>query len=448
MFDSDALLSRLKQLDSIDQVVVAYSGGLDSSVLLDALVRLRDAQQISALRAVHVNHGISARAQDWQSHCETVCELLRVPLQVEKVDVERGARGLEDAAREARYVAFLRHLNPVDNLVTAQHLDDQAETVLLRLLRGAGPRGLGAMRDVRALGPARLVRPLLHWRRDELLDYAKRRGLEWTEDDSNQDIDLDRNYLRHQVMPSLASRWPGYASSLGRAASLAQDADQALAGYARAELAKLGAERGTLSVAWLRNQAGSMQGGLLQEWARMLGLPLPGAKAIERILSEVMNAAIDGMPKVEWGPPGAPVEMRRYRDQLYLMAAPPPHDASLKLTWAVEPCLVLPDGSRLMAQRSVGVGIAARHLLPGGLEIRFRQGGERCQPVGRSGSHPLKKVFQELEIPPWVRDRIPLIYNENELISVAGCFTCEGYAAGPDEEGCEVSWEARSIEPG
>lgn len=448
MFDPSTLLSRLHTLHCTDQIVVAYSGGLDSSVLLDALARLRDGQQIAALRAVHVNHGLSPAAQEWQSHCETVCGRLGVPLQIEQVEVISGSRGLEHAAREARYAAISMHLHPGDNLLTAQHLDDQAETVLLRLLRGAGPRGMGAMREIRPIGPARLVRPLLTWRREALREYAQRFGVEWIEDSSNADLTLDRNYLRHEVMPALARRWPGSAASLAQSASLAQQADQAIAGHAESALVSIGAQRGTIPVQWLQSQPASMQGGLLQEWARMLDFPSPGSRAIRKILHEVLEAGEDRMPEVQWGDTGAPVQVRRYRDRLYLLSVPPAHDASLRFKWDPDTSLVLPDGSKIMSRRRVGSGIAERFLLTGEVEIRFRQGGERCQPLGRSGSHPLKKVFQEMAIPPWQRDRIPLIYQENELIAVVGLFVCAAYAAGPDEAGREVTWELPSIEGG
>lgn len=444
MFDPDGLLTRLKQLVCTEHIVVAFSGGLDSSVLLHALANLRDRQQVSGLRAIHVNHGLSSEAASWQAYCERVCARFDIPLQIERVTVERGAGGLEAAARQARYAALRAGLSAGDNLLTAQHLDDQAETVLLRLLRGAGPRGLGAIRDMRELGAARLVRPLLAWSRAELLDYAERAGIEWIEDPSNEDSSLDRNYLRQRVMPTLEERWPGYAGSFAQSAQLAHQANLALNEHAREKMEQTDAVAGVLSCAWLGHQSDAMQGILLQEWARMLGLTPPGANAIARIRSEVLTARPDAMPCVEWGKREGLVEIRRYRDSLYLMAALLPHDASQRLAMTLEPVQRLPHGGRLVGAQAVGRGVDAEFLKHA--QIRFRQGGERCTPAGRCGSHPLKKLFQEYGVPPWKRARIPLIYSGEELVAVPGLFVCEGYAAGPSSEGWEFSWQPGSIE--
>lgn len=448
MFDPKGLLDQLQRLQCLDQIVVAYSGGLDSSVLLRALAALYSDGQIPAFRAIHVHHGISPDASVWQAHCEQVCGDLRVPLHVEKVVVVAGSRGLEDAAREARYDAISEFLKPGDNLLTAQHLDDQAETVLLRLLRGSGPRGLGAMREVRALGVGRIVRPLLCWGRVDLLDYANRCGISWVEDSSNADLHLDRNYLRHQVMPALARRWPRYAANLARSARLARDADQALQAAARSGLLAVNADNGSLCVDWLRGQPVPRQGALLQEWARILGLPAPGARAIREILNVVLVAAHDRLPEIQWGPAEARAILRRYRDLLYLGKLPQPHDASLRVPWDPKPATLLPDGSTMHAEQCRGAGIAASLLVGSDIEIRFRQGGERCRPSGRSGSHPLKKIFQELAVPPWQRDRVPLIYNGQQLLAVAGYFVCDGCVAGRDQRGWKLSWEPREIEAG
>lgn len=446
MFDPGGLLSQLQKLQCTDQIVVAYSGGLDSTVLLHALAELRDQQKLAGLIAVHVNHGLSPDAQAWQVHCEAQCARLGIPLQIEQVEVLVESRGLEDAAREARYAALSRHLGAHSSLLTAQHQDDQAETVLLRLLRGSGLRGLGAMQETRAIGAARLVRPLLAWPRADLLEYAQRRRLHWIEDGSNRDLALDRNYLRHQVMPALARRWPEYAASIACSAGLMQQADKALGGQAKTDLRRAGAERGMLPVSWLAGQPESMQGGLLQEWARMLGLPVPGARAICEVLEHVLGAGKDRNPEVQWGASGTRAQLRRYRDQLYLSGRQAPHDPKCRIPWDVAPSTRLPDGSSITAQRRLGKGVAESLLVAGATEIRFRQGGERCRPAGRPGSHPLKKILQERAVPPWERDRIPMIYRDNQLIAAAGFFVCEGCTAGPGEWGWDLRWEPRSIE--
>lgn len=446
MFEPDGLLQSLDRLGCNEGIVLAFSGGLDSSVLLDALTRLRDAGYLSAFRAIHVNHGLSDEAESWAQHCAQQCDARSVKLEVLSVEVRRGGQGLEAAARKARYAAFERNLFAGEHLLTAQHMDDQAETVLLRLLRGAGPGGLGGMRSRRTLGSAYLVRPLLGWGRSELYAYAKSVGLAWIEDHSNSDLALDRNYLRHKVMPVLAERWPAYAASFSRSADLIEETDRVLVRHARNLLLETGAEQGILPISMLQQTyPESMRAILLREWVRLLGLAVPGSQPVRRILNEVLVAGEDRAPRVEWGAPCERVELRRYRDRLYVGPLGPDPEVSEPLEWSGTPAVALPDGSSLLACPAVGAGVDERHL-QSGIEIRFRQGGERCQPVGRCGSHPLKKIFQERGVPPWLRGRIPLIFSGETLIAVAGQFVCEGYSASEKRPGVEFIWEPGPIE--
>lgn len=196
---------------------IALSGGLDSCVLLHSLAAL---QLPVVLRALHINHQISPNATSWQEHCADICARLNIPFTAVKVDVKNTGRGIEDAAREARYAVFEQHLSSGDYLFTAHHSDDQSETMLLRLMRGAGPRGLAAMAQARRLGQGILYRPLLNFSRAELEEYAQEQALTWVNDESNTNDHYDRNYLRNQVMPLLRERWPAFANKWQQTAEL------------------------------------------------------------------------------------------------------------------------------------------------------------------------------------------------------------------------------------
>lgn len=411
--------------------IVAYSGGLDSHVLLHALSRLG-----VTLAAVHVHHGLSRHADLWAEHCQAQCAALRVPCTVMRVQVPRVGGGLEAAARDARYAALEQVLGTGEMLLTAHHQDDQAETLLLMLLRGAGVAGLSAMPAVRSFGSGLLGRPLLELPRAVLHDYAVVHALSWVDDESNYDTDLDRNYLRHEVLPVLRRRWPVVERTLARTAAHLAEAGELMAGLAAADLATAhGGHAGTLSVAVLNSLAVPRRRNLLRHWLRDLRLPLPDTAHLHRIEQEVLPARLDARPRVDW--PGA--EVRRYRDDLYAMTPLLPVPDT-ELPWDLAQPLLLPDGRCLVASPAVGRGLSLKRLAAARVTVRFRAGGERCAPVGRGHSHELKKLFQEAGVPPWERERVPLLFVDDVLAQVVGYWICASHAAAPGEEAlsCEV----------
>ncbi len=243
------------------QLLVAFSGGLDSTVLLHQLVLLREQDPSLTLRAVHVHHGLSAHADDWVAHCRQICQQWQVPLVVHRVTLARGGLGVEAHARAARYQAFQDTLNAGEVLVTAQHQDDQCETLLLALKRGSGPTGLSAMAPSSAFADSRLLRPLLNETRESLRQWALAHQLSWIEDESNQDDTYDRNFLRLRVIPLLRERWPHFSEAVARSASLCAEQEQLLDEILAAELASLVAEDGSLAIAPLTSMSSPRRAG-------------------------------------------------------------------------------------------------------------------------------------------------------------------------------------------
>ncbi len=432
-FSPENLIHTLRGLPAAQRYWVALSGGLDSTVLLQALAGRRDALP-GELRAVHVDHGLNPRSRDWQRHCERLCAALGVPLECRRVEVSPATgESLEAVAREQRYAAFRSLLSPGDLLLLAQHQDDQLETFLLQALRGAGVRGLAAMPEEALSEGLHLARPLLPYPRAELEAWARAEGLAWVEDPSNADTGFDRNYLRHEVLSRLKARWPAAGETLSRSARLCAEADGLMRELAEEDATcyHLG---DTLPLKALVELSAPRARNLLRYWLQGRGLALPPAHKLEEILRQA-GARTDRNPCVDWE--GA--EVRRYRLRLYAQrpVAPAPAGFSLK------PGAIHELGAGLGALRLVpaqGEGLRAALCGPAGLTVDFRQGGESCRPAGKAHQRPLKKWLQELHVVPWLRDRLPLLHAGDELLAVAGLFVCEPHAARAGEAGLRIEW--------
>ncbi len=436
-FFPEQLLPILQRLPEARHYWLAFSGGLDSTVLLHALSQLRE-QLLAPLSAIHVDHGLSPDSADWSQQCRRQCEMVGIELHEMSVEVERRGRGIEAAAREARYSAFGRVVGEDEMLLTAHHQDDQAETLLLQLLRGGGVRGLAAMPEHRPLAGGWLGRPLLSFSRKVLQDYAEAQGLVWIEDPSNFDTSLERNYLRHELLPQLEQRHPALRTVLARSAEQFAESSELLDELAARDLERVAINGdSTLSADALRELSGARQRNLLRYWLRSLALPLPASRNLQRIIDEVLTATEDAEPLVHW--PGA--EVRRYRDRLYAMLPLSPLVQEQAMhTWGGELEMSLPGGGgRLQMRRVEGKGIR-EELLGTGLCIGWRRGGEKIAPPGRGGHHTLKKLYQEAAIPPWERERRPLLYIDGQLAQVAGLWTDSRFACGENEQGMQFEW--------
>lgn len=424
--------SALAALPPAPRHVLAISGGLDSMVLLQLFTTLRDSDAGLSLHAVHVHHGLNPRADDWAGFCERACAKADIPLAVHHIRIDpEAAEGPEAAARHGRYRVFAEAVDDGAALVTAHHADDQGETFLLQALRGAGVAGLAAMPPWRPLGNGLLLRPLLPWTRRQLAAHAGQHGLTWVEDDSNLDRGFDRNFLRHEILPLLRRRWPGLAGTLNRASALQREARELLDELAAGDLAACRRPApGVLELAPLLRLSAPRQANLLRHWLRQLGQQVPDHDRLAQILTELLPARDDAQPQVGWDG----LELRRHRQYLYLLPRRPDPDPGLSLDWDLSGPLTIPGIGTLGLVPADGEGLDAA-ALPDRARVRLRQGGETLQPAGRREHHSLKKLLQETELPPWERQRLPLLFVEDTLVAVAGLWVAEGWQARPGQAG-------------
>ncbi len=422
------------------RIKVAFSGGLDSHALLDALVQLRGTHDI-ALSAWHVNHGLQPAAASWVDHCAQVCHAYGVPFALSVVQVANTAEeGVEAAARRARYAAFREGVAAGEFLLLAHQRDDQAETVLLQLLRGTGLAGLAAMPERVRFGAGEMLRPLLGFSRASLLNYANKRELQWVEDPSNLDTRLRRNYLRREIMPRLREQWPGADALLARNARHAAEAEELLDVLAGSDLAAClragDRQLPVVSIAALERFTPARQRNVLRYWLRRQGFLPPSVVHLDTLLAQTRREPRSRHFCVVW--PG--VEIWRYRDALVALKAVALPDSALDLVWDTRSPLDVPGLGRLGGQRVRGAGIAT-HRFDGRLRVRLRQGGETLRLPGRTHRHALKKLLQELGLPSWLRPRLPIFYVGNELAAIADLWVGGDFAAKPDEEGFAPRWE-------
>ncbi len=426
------------------RLVLGLSGGLDSVVLLEVLHRLARPLGFK-LSCVHVNHGISPNARRWAAACARKCARLGVALEAQLVDVAPyRAEGLEAAARRARYEIFARQ--EADFVVLAQHLDDQAETLLLQLLRGAGVKGGAAMPVLRpqvaskpgkGARPPAILRPMLALSRRQIEDYASARRLKWVEDESNADLRFDRNFLRHEVLPVIERAFPAYRATLARAArhlaeashiqdDLAQmDAELAVTGnrLALEELKRMGAVRAKNLLRWLLSQQGAAA---------------PEADRLDEGLRQLLHARDDASVHVALGA----YDLRRHDEYAYLLAPLAAVPATLRRDWSGERRWHLPElGGTLFFVRRVGAGLDCARVRDGGLSIGLRQGGEKLRRQTGGATRSLKNLLQEARMPPWERERLPLIYCADTLVAVPGLGVASGWQAGSGNPGWTITWK-------
>ena len=434
--NTENLSAFLETLPKRKRFLIAYSGGLDSHVLLHSMAGL-GREHACGIRAVHVNHGMQPESRSWADHCQNTCRALGVELEV--LEVDAGAPGRESPeswARHKRYAAIATILAGDEVLLTAHHRDDQLETFLLRLLRGAGVLGLASMRAVRRFGTGLHARPLLQHSRAQLLEYAERNGLEWIEDPSNADQGPERNYLRHAVIPAIRDRWPAVALPVGRTIETLAETQGLLDELARQDLLQCRAEDpAMLHVKRVQGLSAPRQKNLFRYWCRVLELPLPDSRRLTRIVTDAVEARWDSTPRLRWK--GA--ALQRYGQYLHLGAPLEEFDRSQVRAWDFsEPCRL--DHGELTARAGRGNGLKQQACVGARVEVRYRAGGEKLRLPGRRCRHRLKKLFQEAGTPPWLRARVPLVYVDDRLALVAGFWTDADFLADADEPSWIVTW--------
>ncbi len=406
---ADIMLNKLLGLLApYKRIFIAYSGGADSHVLLHLLSTFFKSKKGIKLTAIHINHNLSPHAKRWDRHCYQVCKKLHIDYISKSIapGIKPGAHSLEEILRKLRYEIFAKVLPKGACLVTAHQADDQAETLLLQLFRGAGPKGLAAMPEKVEFARGWLVRPLLGCSREDILFYAKCHKLRWIEDESNSNTKFDRNFIRHQLMPHIKNRWPACVKVLNRVSRHCCEASELLNILAEEDLLKVADQEKAhiIDVKSLKKLPLVRQKNVLRFWLHRLSLPIPSEVKLAEVIRTVVNSRYDAMPLVKWF--GA--EVRRFRHGLYAM-----------------PPLVALDSKRSSpALNKLKLQLANELKLdPKKIKLCLRKEGERVKLFKRQGTHELNKLLQEWSVPPWLRNRVPLIYYETKLIAVVGYYT-------------------------
>jgi len=438
-------LESLYRLPDKSNYVIAYSGGVDSHVLLFCCAKLN-----VPVRAVHVHHGLQSVADDWVVHCKKKCEQLGVHLDIAYVDAtQKKSKSPEEAARDARYQALTDSLQEGDCLITAQHQNDQAETLLLQLFRTASTAGLSAMPGKKQIGEHVQIRPLLSFSRTELVSFAHENNLQWIEDPSNQDQVLDRNYVRADILPRLVKRWPAMVTQLATVAELQSNNLNVLEDMAAIDLANVIAESdfqsiycryevlSVLSVPLLIKLSDARLFNLLRYWILSTIDVSPTRNLLLELQKTLIEAQVDANPVLTY----VSFEYRRYQNKLYLLKKKSELAELDIASWKPSIPLVLSEKNiRMTAVKKMGAGLKLE-LLDEMLNIRSRQGGEYFHPAYRQHSQSLKKLLQEEGVPPWERSSFPLLYFKDECIAVIGLWLAKHHAVDEDSEGWIIDAE-------
>jgi tRNA(Ile)-lysidine synthase len=429
-------LTRLLGNTSGQRCCVAFSGGVDSTALLHALAKGSERLGI-ALRAVHVNHHLQPQSDAWAEHCRRIADQLAVPLCVLEVKV-RAARGesIEAAARHARYTAIAAELGAAEHLITAHHREDQMETILLRLMRGAGATGLAGMPQAAPFAQGLLLRPLLGIERAALIAYCQAARLPWIEDASNADTRFDRNYLRGRVIPALRERWPAVAECVTRSGAHLAEARALLDERAHEDLA-LARDGDALRVTALRGLSPARARNLLRFWIENAGEPAPSSAVLDQVMVQMLDARPDAMPLIVMGKR----ELRRYRDVLYL-CRPPPSRPRQALTWAwrEHPDIELPGGLGRLRLQTAETSEAVIGVPAGPLTVRWGSAALKLQLTPRGARKTLRNLFQERGVVPWMRPYLPLVFAGDALVAVADLWSDVRFQPAPGEPRMTIEW--------
>jgi tRNA(Ile)-lysidine synthase len=420
------------------KILLALSGGLDSCVLLHILLSLQKTLPFH-LFALHVHHGLSRNADNWAKFCQQLCEQHQISCQIAYVKVDReSAAGIEGEARKLRYQALLAQY--ADLILLAHHQDDQAETLLLQLMRGSGVKGLAGMAQFDQ--DRRLLRPLLQASRQQLQDYAAGYALQWVEDESNTSLDYERNFVRHQIMPLLRQRNPAVSENIARSAALLAEAQVLLE-----DLAVLDAHENVvedkLNVNALSQLSPARAANLLRWWLSQQGMLMPSQVQLQEMLQQLLCAKSDKQLQIllHHSQHDDAYLLRRFQGFAYISL----HgvNSGMHLSWHGEEQISLEDGSRLLFSKTLGQGLSLKHIENKSLSIQFRAGGERFKPYANRPSKPLKKWLQEINMPPWFRERLPMVFVDQQLVLVPSLGVQAEWQAQADEMGLTVEWQSQ-----
>ena len=425
------------------RVLVALSGGVDSVSLLHKLSELRKQHEISIV-ALHVDHQIQPESDQWVRHCQVQCDVFRVPLQTAKLTFQNTMHGQEAAARQARYDWFASQMNPTDVLVTAHHLEDQVETVLLRQFRGSGLLGLGAMHEIRKFGLGWLARPLLSVPKEMIIAYAKMYDLGYIDDPSNLDTRIDRNFIRHEVLPLIRSRWPSVDRTIFRSSdhlktvqlSLDKTAHIDLKTFLSVSKSTLLGDYGCVRVSDLINFDQARIVDILRYWIRSKELALPSAGKMTELIRQVFGKDASGRGGIRW----KEGEFRAYREFLYLLPLQPKVRNLEAQHWQGLDDLKINEVEVTLSTRlRKGSGIKMSSMKNAHFVLDWQHEDRVIQPSMSRHNRTIRNLFQEHGIPPWERCRLPYVYLGDDLVCIPGLAVEKAYAASGTEIGLEIS---------
>lgn len=414
------------------RLVLGLSGGLDSRVMLDLMAEYCRSQQIECL-AVHVHHGLSANADQWARQCQQWCQQLNVPLAIEKVQLDRKGRSLEESAREARYQALADHIENDDLLLTGQHADDQVETFLLALKRGSGPKGLSAMAEAMPFAHAKIVRPLLTVSRQQIELYAEQKQLTWVEDESNLDQRFDRNFIRHTVSPPLTERWPYFHQAVQRSAELCAEQEALLDELMSDKLSNALHSDASLDINTLATYSELVRTRALRMWLARQNVRMPSREQLKLVWPQVACAQQDANPQLAL----IDGQIRRHANRLYFVREWQPLMEWQQDLLFDQACVLPEDLGCLILRGSSHGQLSKQALSKGQLQVIFDPQGLSAHPVERGHSRKLKKLFQEYDVPSWLRRRTPIVICDQQVVAVGDLFI-DRHFAGQD---CELVWD-------
>ena len=432
----------LEEMLGYQRIGIAFSGGVDSHVLLHFLTK--KLHKHTNLFALHINHGINDQSNLWERHCKEICNSLGVNFVSFKLSFKDSSSVNEHDLRKARYSKLLSWANDEDVICTAHNKDDNTETILFRIIRGTGIKGLKGIPFKRKIGNVHLIRPFLQISKSEIIDYAKKNNLFWIEDPSNQDITFSRNFLRADILPLIKKRWPKYTDSFSHLSIHAKYSQEIAEEVADLDLKKylLGSSN-QLSLSCIGHLSEARFLNLLHRWLSNYSNQPISFKIIQEIKKTFLSENKQTDPIITLGGVDneGSFQLRKYGEVLFIL----PHISPVilnerpSLQWNMENPIDLPTG-KLTAIKSFGKGLET-DAIKGNINIQWRIGGERCKPAGRNKSQRLKKLLQEYEIPPWLRDRLPLIYIDEKLAAVADVWVCDKFLASKEKLGVCFDWK-------
>lgn len=418
---------------------IAFSGGMDSTVLLHVMKNIIDEK--SQIRAIHINHNIVDNSKVWTRTCKSICKNFGIDIEIISLEVTHNGYGLEAAARDERYKKLKEILYENEYLLTAHHEEDQLETVFLRMARGTGLDGLQGINEKYSFGEGIIFRPMLEVSKTSVMDYAKEHQLKWVEDSSNQDTHFDRNFLRKKIIPQFRERWPSIASSVSRLSQLSAQNIRILNQIAEEDIGPI-ANMNELPLAKLLDKSFERANNMLRYIILANGMSIPSMKTLQDGLKEMLDPETD-KSVIAW----KDYCIRKYKNHLYFLSNSDlePNKVDVRIPWEIGKTVNLGENIGTIEATFIhGDGLSIKKC-KNKLTISYRQGGELIKPIGHRINKSLKNLFQENQILPWMRDKIPLIYYQDELVSVADLWFNQNYVASQNEAGFVVNWHKKMI---